>query len=358
MKKLGGLVLAGMVAACGGGGGGGIDELCGEDGIYPDYFERIADCNPLFELIVGEGLDRSTTSAACYGALQPYLDDGTTTMGSDLDACADFVANATCDEFQGRGVDNPCEDLFEGTVPLGGLCETDMQCAGDAYCDQPSADTCGSCTALKANTAACVDDGECLSGHCDTTTVQCADFVAAGGDCDTDNDCEGVLVCNDTTLQCAEEPTWAVGSPCADFGDCGFGETDLYCSGASMQCAAYKEIGESCGASDGGSLCRLFEYQSCQETSAGSGVFECVAATIVGEGEQCSITDGTRCDTGLRCADHDGDGNTPDQCMVPLGEGDACNPDNNLCDLLMNCVEGMCQYGEYTGLCPPPPDAP
>ncbi|HTM22089.1 MAG TPA: hypothetical protein VL172_16320 [Kofleriaceae bacterium] len=346
-------------AACGGGGGTPTeDDLCAEDGLYGDFFDKELECSPLAQILFGDEFTRADASTACYGALGPYLDDGTEVIGDGdaFDACRDWLATATCDDFAARGDDNPCDDVLVGTVEAGGLCDTSEQCAGEAYCDQPDAEACGSCTALKENDAPCGGDEECLSERCDDTNV-CADLAADGDPCVVDDDCVGVLICN-ANMECDTEPTWAVGSPCDDIlNDCGFGETDLYCNQSAGQCAEFRALGEACGASDNGSVCEVFQYRSCQEVPAASGNYECVEPTIVGEGDECAFGDGNQCDTGLRCEDHDGDVQTPEQCIVPLGDGDACDPANNLCDLFLNCVDGACQYGEYTGMCPVPPAA-
>lgn len=53
------------------------------------------------------------------------------------------------------GVGSPCVPVFLGSG-----------CAGDTYCAADQGATSGTCAALKADGAACGDDGECVSGDC------------------------------------------------------------------------------------------------------------------------------------------------------------------------------------------------
>jgi hypothetical protein len=81
----------------------------------------------------------------------------------------------------------------------------------------------------------------------------------------------------------------------------------------------------------------------------------CVAPAPVQLGQACGFVEGKVCGTGLRCGDHDDNQGTPNECFAPLGEGDTCDPQNNLCDLFLNCddVSLKCRY-DYTGTCPAP----
>jgi hypothetical protein len=114
-------------------------------------------------------------------------------------------------------------------------------------------------------------------------------------------------------------------------------------------CAPFREIGETCGFPTGDGLCRVFVYQTCKDVE---GTMRCVAPQIVGEGADCGFFSGLKCNVGLRCMDHDANAETNDQCVVPLGVGEECDEDSSLCDQLLECHGGACQYGSYTGMCP------
>jgi hypothetical protein len=350
-----------LLAAVGCGGGGDdaptIESLCAEDGLYPEFVDKSFDCNPLLILVPNlEDLTVADFSRLCQGELAPYVDDGTVVLAdaATYQACAEWVASASCDDITARGVANPCDDLLIGTVEPGGLCESDSQCAGDAYCRQLDETTCGTCTALAVDGASCSSDDECLSERCNELAVnECQPLSAEGEECSASGDCQGNLFCSASTNECIPEPSWAVGSPCGDLIlDCNLGEGDLYCNTSDGVCAEFHEAGEPCGPSDPGAQCRIFEHYACQETGPATGIYECAEPTIGALGDPCGS--GVQCDTGLRCGDHDSNENTPQECLEPLGEDDACDPDNDLCDFPLSCVAGACQYGEYTGTCPAP----
>ncbi len=349
------LTVSGLtLGACGSDGGSpSIDAICQEEGLYGDLISKIIECEPLFQVVLGP-VSRAEISTACYGAISPYLDDGTVLLGDSaaFSACADFLATATCDDL-GRQADDPCEGVLIGTVDPGGLCDSNDQCVGDSFCDKPDPSMCGTCTAEKADGAACTSADECMSARC-AMGGTCQPLVAVGGTCDVTADCLGDSFCDDTG-QCATQGAWAVGSPCSSvIEDCGSFQDGLYCDPATNQCRAVAQLGETCTDPAGaGPWCKILNYEHCAEVTPGT--FQCVAPTIVQQGADCSFLDGTMCAEGLACADHDNMMGTPNQCITPLAEGDTCLEANSLCDFLLNCVDGVCQYGEHSGVCPAPP---
>jgi hypothetical protein len=342
------------LTGCGGDGGSApsLDTICEEEGLYADLYAKAFECEPLFQVIFGT-VSRAELSTVCYGALSPYLEDGTVTIGDSaaFTACADFLATADCEDL-GRRTDDPCQGVLVGTVESGGLCDSDDQCVGDAYCDRPDVTMCGSCTARKADGAACMIAEECQSERC-AMGGTCQPLVAVGGTCDRDLDCLGRAYCSDTGA-CTAQGTWAVGSPCDSVvEDCGSFVGGLYCDPGTNQCATVAQIGETCTPPGmGGPLCNIFGYEHCEETTPGT--FECQPPVIVNQGDDCDIFAGTKCAEGLTCEDHDNSMTTPNQCITPLQEGATCLEANPLCDFLLNCVDGVCQYGDYTGICPAP----
>src|SRR5687768_8142824 len=55
--------------------------------------------------------------------------------GEAAKACVDWLADFDC-TFPGFHGDSPCNDIFKGTVPPGGACFIDEQCANGGQCGQ------------------------------------------------------------------------------------------------------------------------------------------------------------------------------------------------------------------------------
>lgn len=99
-------------------------------------------------------------------------------------ACADGLRAASCEELD-AGWPASCEESwFDGTVPIGGTCDTSSECI-DSYCLRPASARKarkdlihiilgpwpdvprGTCVAPLPDGADCVEDYECQSGTCD-----------------------------------------------------------------------------------------------------------------------------------------------------------------------------------------------
>jgi hypothetical protein len=331
-----------------------LEDICDpQDGVYVELIEALFACFPEFEVFLGGLPSSSEIGAACSGSLQPYLDDGTVILGDapSLAACRSFIQAASCESLELDDLE-ACDTIFIGTIALGEDCDDEAQCEGDAYCDTSGGGSCGTCAAQKNDGAACDENVECLNGLCSFDVGgngTCRAFGAVGDDCASTDDCAGTLRCDPASSQCALEPAWFVGTPCAGGNDCDPFTSDLYCAGTGT-CQAFREVGETCGPG-GMNLCRIFEYQWC-DMSLPTPV--CMAATDAGLGEDCGYFLGARCTAGLICRDDDQDPGTNDICVVELGVGDPCDETNSYCAFLQSCVGGACQYGNYTGVCPAP----
>ena len=98
---------------------------------------------------------------ACIAAYQPFIDKCSLTA-------ADFASVAL--------KSTPCQQVFLGTVAIGGACSSDVECAPGAA---PSTTFCGtgSCQSrapLAAQGEACVDTLSCALGLVCDNTQQCA----------------------------------------------------------------------------------------------------------------------------------------------------------------------------------------
>ena len=124
-------------------------------------------------------------------------------LGYDSAAAGECVAaadGAACGGAAG-GVDSEaCDRVFVGQVAIGGACEGDDECAGEASCEGDP----GACEALPALGAPCI--GPCVSGaYCDFATSVCTTLKSNGAACDSEFECQSDY-CDDTTMQCATEP--------------------------------------------------------------------------------------------------------------------------------------------------------
>jgi len=338
-----------LTAACSGGGDGGngsvaIAELCAPSGgAFVTFVDKVVECTPAIELFLGQIPSDAEVADACTAQLQGYSDDGSIILQDQagLDACLAAINAADCETFE---IDNipACNNLFEGTLELGSACESDDQCAGDAYCDQPS-ESCGSCVATLADGETCSEDTECTSNKC-LTTGQCGPFGESGDACNETEDCVGQLVCDSTCKVLAPS---SVGDSCTDFTQCGFPASSLFCNQQAGMCEEFLAVGDDCfdGTAALGT-CNLLSYDTCDFADTR----KCIAGQIVGLGESCGFGEGLECDTGLVCSG--GDNGT---CMEQ-GKDAACDPqsETNTCGLFLECKsDNKCDYeNSYSGMCP------
>jgi len=341
-------------AACGDDGDDGftIANVCDEQvGLYIDFFDAAFACQPEFELLLGGFPSAAELSIACEENFQPYMDDGTVVLSQDQsawDTCLAFISGIDCETFGFDGP-NPCDVLFEGQLLDGEECDDNLQCAGDAYCDDSDGLACGTCAPKLLVDDACDSNNQCSSGLCASTDNTCQEYGLIGDTCADNDECSGRLECDAGGL-CVAETIWALNDAC-DGQDipnqCGFPISDWYCHPANNVCTAYLELGDNCF--QGAGFCRIFDYESC-ENGGQNPTDVCIAPVIVGEGETCDFQTGEKCADGLFC-----DGNT-DTCVAPAVEGDSCVDD---CPggILLSCSDdGVCVYNDYTGLCPAPPE--
>jgi len=348
---LAGLLIAGA-AGCGDDSGGGdvtVEDICGDGGLYVDLVEKAFRCVPEFELFLGEFPSAAELATACDSSLGAHIGDGTVQLGDaqTLAACLAFIEDLDCETFE-FDTDNACTPLIIGTLAEGDDCDSDDQCIGDAYCDRSDDGDCGACAPRKADLENCFEDTECVGRRCSgagTTPGMCRSFGDVGDECSSDDDCLGQLVCNASTDKCQKPFDWAEDDDCEsnDALDCGFPLSDLYCAeGTTMQCVPYLEIGDDCA----GMLCDFKAYEWCDAQGSG----KCELPMTVAADADCNMFMGLECADGLQCSDP-GDGCA---CTSPAEVGDSCvEDDEDACGgFLLSCVDGKCQYGEYTGMCP------
>jgi hypothetical protein len=267
-----------------------------------------ASCRNTWEQLIRSMIDEADPANYDYDA---------TAAGSCLAAVRQSGASA-CDSFTspGSGAEIACDSAFRGKLPPGEPCTSSIECAADpgdeASCEQgqdctqnPDGTTdCtqsqGTCTVDHRASAGedcywtCTDheDGStlCFGSGGDEPAVRgrcfmndglycssagtCAAQVGAGEACQTDDGCEGGLVCSFDTGLC--EPEATEGQPCFS-SDCADG---LYC--ADGTCAPQLQAGSPCT-----------DFDACLNGSCSSGTCEADASTSdTGLAFACALVSG------------------------------------------------------------------
>ncbi|MEZ4375428.1 MAG: hypothetical protein R3B07_31750 [Polyangiaceae bacterium] len=168
----------GSGGASGSGGSGGAAETPIDDvpAIYAKaQCDVVKDCYGAIYSVFTQGEDcEAVTTAAIsdeLGRIKASVDAGKTVYdGTKVEDCVAELTSKGCDAF---GTKIPvCDDILVGQVELGGECQLNEECAGDAFCKFDT--SCpGTCTARQDVGAPCSDDDECLTGlACDGNCVQ------------------------------------------------------------------------------------------------------------------------------------------------------------------------------------------
>lgn len=174
-----------------------------------------------------------------FGEVGAAIERGTVRYdGTKVGDCLNAMRGQSCAEILER--DKPeCREALDGLVRLGGDCELNEECEGDAICDA-SAETCPG---------------------------QCAARRNAGQTCSFDDECVDGLVCSEETELCV--------APASEGDACEFGAPPC---GPGLLCLGQDEVGKRSG------TCRNVEQ-----------------AMRVKAGEACSVLDGTLCEVGNAC---------------------------------------------------------
>ncbi|WP_437730551.1 hypothetical protein [Sorangium sp. So ce1335] len=207
------------------------------------------------------GLDASSADACAstFEALLAGIGAGEvkgTFVPEKAEACLAEVGAAPCAELQILGVllgvddeyTPSCLDAWDGSVPEGGTCNTDWDCARDrcVHTVDASGQRTSACTARAAAGEPCSSAFDCDEAlRCDQPSPPsagtCAPRLGVGGACKGSSDCQEELRCGeDDTCQTREQ----AGGPCTSDEDCAAGTT---CDGAA--CAPLGAAGAPCTSS-------------------------------------------------------------------------------------------------------------
>ncbi len=375
MKKylLGCMALGASFAfvACGGsstsdignGGSGGSSGSGGASGIAladvpaklaSTYCDLYAKCfGPVWSLFLpGEDCVTRTQKSiedGSFSELQGEIDAGKVVYHADkAQGCLDALAARSCDQLLQR--DTPaCDATVEGTVDTGGDCTIDADCKGQAYCKAGA--TCpGKCAPLASAGTDCQSDEQCQDGlSCDNNTKKCVKPAAKGQACQggSEPDCAPPLICLGNNNSKGQTGT------CMD-------PNAVFVSKAGQSCdivnLKWCENGDPCvvqSVGAGGTL-----VASCGQKVAAGAACKAAVPDQCPSGQYCNLqpqsVDGT-C-TPLPTAGQPCAGSGSDQCGPYL----RCDPASSTCKPLQRlgeaCTDDMFCYSGHcaSGGCAPP----
>lgn len=287
-----GTIALGLASGCSGDDDGGGGSGVGCNSAAQAVCNKLNSCFPALVQII-------------YGDVATCVTRGELGCNADVSAAGSNTTNANLGSCAAAYSDASCESLINA--------------APDA-CIVPGE---------RGDGEACAASAQCQSTHCNTGTSNCgtcAPLSAAGGPCDTGDDCENGLVCASSV--CAVPV--AAGGACTESAQCsGF----LICKGGT--CATPGAAGQPCTPS--ASDCDFTQALYCDPASS-----TCKLIQFAGPGESCGLVDNTlvACSGGGDCS-----GSPTGTCTAPAADGASCSPAETgpNCVPPAECVNGSCQ---------------
>lgn len=283
-----------------------IGQACGD--AQSAFCQKFESCAPFFVTLV-YGDTATCQTRAVPGCTSFTSAPGSNVTGDQIEACANAVKNATCDQVLNGGVSAlPACDL-KGTLDNGKPCAQGLQCSS-GFC--PIGDNgCGTC-------APRTKDGDaCISGNCSDGQT-CVTSAGAGGG--------GSSVCRATVADgqsCGES-----GAPCKSGSSC-----------VSGLCTKNLASGAACTPGSG-AQCDIDQGLVCQSGT-------CSAITLPKAGEACSAATGFTCSGSAKCSVSSG--TVSGTCLAPAEDGAACDDVKGPgCKPGAKCVGGVCKVPDVT----------
>jgi hypothetical protein len=240
---------------------------------------------------------------------------GTSATAADLEACAQAIPAASCDDVLGRNLPEPCK-AKSGSLMDGQACGDNSQCSGK-MCNIAPGKICGVCSKPAAAGAACQSNDDCDYGlDCVGAAGMktCASRVGAGQSCDAMHPCLSTLACK--------------------AGTCGTPDS------AATACTA------------GGDTCDTAHGIFCSPITS-----MCVQVTFAKAGGMCGIVSSSivLCETGgldinTSCTGFKYPAMPTGTCAAPAADGASCNDlTGPSCVPPSICVNGACQVKDPSG---------
>jgi hypothetical protein len=192
--------------------------------------------------------DATTCSAKLKSQFAGVLaSNGTSWTPAAVDACAQAIPNATCDQILGRNLPSACI-AKAGTLANGAACGDDSQCMG-GHCNIPVGQVCGACSSFAAAGATCTQDADCDHGLVcvpGTSPRTCEAYVAQGAACDATHRCLPTLACKNGSCAAPD----AAGTACTpNAGDTCDNLNGVFCNPQTKVCqqVSFVAPGAACG---------------------------------------------------------------------------------------------------------------
>jgi hypothetical protein len=278
------------------------------------FCSRVSACVPALTSL--QWGDASTCTSKYKNVLLGTLHaTGTSATPASLEACAQAIPGASCDDLLDRNLPDPCR-AKAGSLMDGQACGDNSQCTGK-MCNIAPGKICGVCSAPAAAGAACQSNEDCDYGlDCVGAAAMkvCTARAAAGQPCDGAHTCLPTLACK--------------------AGTCGTPDP------ADTACVAGKDT------------CDTAHGVFCNPISS-----KCVKVTFAKPGGTCGIvSDGiVLCESGgtdisTSCTGFKYPATPTGTCAAPAADGMACNDATGpTCVPPSICVNGACQVKDPSG---------
>jgi len=236
-------------------------------------------------------------------ALQSAIDDGRVDYDpSQVEPCLAELEGLGCDFSSARALSRGvCEKIFTGTVEVGGDCDVDQECEGVAFC-QKGKSCPGTCARLLGPGDPCDDDDQCEDGLRCGSDRACAAPAGEGDACggSLDTECAPALLC--------------------------IGDDDT--TGAAGSCARSEDVfvgdeGDACDF-DTGVLCKSPLSCIVESFDATTGAITLVCAEGVSAGEPCKFGAPSQCPVDQRCDADISVGDVAGTCVPLPRAGEVC----------------------------------
>ena len=184
------VLLTALSATCGGGGGSSIPLAELPPKLAASLCTAYQNCyGPIFALFLNGSECQAVTEQrienGSFPLFQGKIDQGKIHYdGGKVQACLDSLSARTCAQMNER--DSPeCLAALDGTEDVGGACDLDEECKGQALCKSPNATCPGQCSPLLVAGQPCAKDSDCQSGlQCSAETKLCVQPAGADQSCE------------------------------------------------------------------------------------------------------------------------------------------------------------------------------